>query len=227
MDETRRKGLKLKSIYALQSRTHQISGATAFLGARQSTEYPFVVGWHAYWQKQTTCYDLFPDEGAAQAAYKKLYRRAPPLHPDLTFDRQKQKVYNWQDKYISRGTQRMNLERMRNAVNRLCDDFNMVAPDIAHEKGIPVSQATSWYDTEFHEILMQHNHFYLVLHEFGHALDTHLVGNKWSGHGPSFVRVMSFLAERYHYETSHKLDAAAKNMGIEIGPKSLLRKLQP
>lgn len=200
---------------------HPISGATlklAALNGRCRAKYPnakpYIVFWAAPWQKTVKDYKSFPTLIGAQRCFNRLKQLPPPVTPALLRDFQREKVYEWERKLIDRHSpNNMTEEHMARIVQRISDDFNMKAPAINYDRSKPVS----YYYPGKHAICMATSKLTHITHEAGHGVDAKINGNKWSDHGPSFVRTIIRLADRYQvWQDPVKLEEEARAMGILV-----------
>lgn len=207
----------------LATHVHGVSGARLQLAAlndrcRASAPgaRPYIVYWAAPWQKTITEYKAFPTLAGAQRCFKQRKALPPPVTPSLTRDFQREKVYQWEAKFIDRHSPKnITEEQMTRIAQKISDDFNMEAPSIRYLKNH--RRTYSGYFPDDHNIDMVTRRLTDVIHETGHGVDTLINDNKWSGHGPSFVRTILRLADRYQvWLDPVKLEEEARKMGILI-----------
>ncbi|MCD8498398.1 MAG: hypothetical protein LRZ85_10245 [Alphaproteobacteria bacterium] len=186
---------------------------------------PYVVFWVAPWQKTISEYKAFVTQEAAKRYFSRHKKKPPPVTPTLRRDFQQNLVYLWEEKFIdAHSPNDMTEEQMERIVQRVSDDFNMEAPGIAYKKPNPRHKyAASTYDPTPHAILMKRKKLTWVLHEVGHGVDHKINENQWSDHGPSFVRTIIRLADRYQvWQDPEKLEEEAKKMGILVADDDAL-----
>lgn len=211
-----------RDLEIVQSHTHTLSGAKLILG-RKKDDGRFVLGWIAPWQKIIKDYALIDNEAVALQRFKNRAARKPPATPALRRDFQLAKVYEWERKFIDRHSpSNMTEDQMARIVQKVSGDFNMRAPRLEYEKKGQYS--TSLYHPTPHKISMSVAKLTWVLHETGHSVDMRVNGNvngqKWSHHGPSFVRTIIRLADRYQvWQDPVKLEEEAIKMGILVTPE--------
>jgi hypothetical protein len=117
-------------------------------------------------------------------------------------------------------------EQMERVIKRISEDFNMDKPSVAYRKPHQHSAyIVSSYTPDEHAIQMQHRKLSYVLHEVAHAIDTRM-GNEWADHGPSFVRILIRLADKYQFwHSAEELEKSAKKAGIAVAPDHAVPKL--
>jgi hypothetical protein len=219
-----------------ETHRHEISGARLYL---TQTKAPFtdesgrhynrcyVVFWAAPWQKNMKDYEIFSTKKAAKKEFNYEKRKGPPLTPSLQRDFQVSKVYRWEGDTLDKNSMNLSPEQMQRVVKKISEDFNMVAPKIKYKTPKSSQQnPASYYYTHLNKILMRHKKLSYVIHEVAHAVDHQVNGNKWVDHGPSFVRTLIRLAEKYQYwHCPEELEKSAKKAGILVAPEDSLPNL--
>ncbi len=224
-----------RDLESLEELVHPVTGATLYLAKtrrpvrfnKAETYDPcYIVGWAAPGKKtiHITCY--YSEKAEAKAGFKDEKQAGPPQIPTIMRDFQVAQVYAWERRMIDKHSPgNLSLEQMERVVKRISDDFNMVAPHIDYRHPHPHQRknAASFYMEDPHEITMKHRKLSFVIHEVAHAIDAHINGNKWAAHGPSFVRTLIRLAERYQFwHDAGDLEKTAKDAGILVAPDDAL-----
>jgi hypothetical protein len=219
-----KKKLRLGEFKPLAQFDHVFSGARLILArkAHKDGAAPsYIVAWVAPWQKSITEYDVFASAADARAAFAERKTKQPPATPSLTRDFQVSRVYKWEEENIDSTSVKITPEQMRRVVTRIAQDFNMAAPKLTHREPRARKYITSHYHIDEHSIEMQHKNLSAVLHELAHAIDISVNGNKWAHHGPSFVRTLIRLADKYQFwHDPQELEESAKAAGILVAPES-------
>jgi hypothetical protein len=202
---------------------HEISGATLVLAYKNGA---YGIGWAAPWQRRISAYHTRPDEKSARRLFEDMYENNPPATPSLCRDWQRNAVYAWEESTLDRTDTRMKPAEMEQVIRRIASDFNLAAaPTIEYRK--PAGNAknpASYYEHEREHIRMANRKLSHILHEAAHAIDMQKNGNVWAGHGPSFVRTLITLAERYQpwHDPAH-LEKTARQAGLAVAPKSAMK----
>lgn len=209
-----------RDLEIVQSHTHTISGAELILG-RKKEDGRFVLGWVAPWQKTIKDYALIDSEDLALQRFKNRTYRKPPTTPDLRRDFQQAKVYAWEQKFIDpHSPANMNEDQMARVAQKISSDFNMRTPGVTYKGLQGRKHAYSAYYPTAHKVNMATRKLTHVMHEVGHGVDEKINKNIWSGHGPSFVRTIIRLADRYQiWQDPAKLEEEAIKMGILVTPE--------
>jgi hypothetical protein len=221
-------------IHCLKTFEHGVSGAKLYLAEPFSDikdnkgkirKNSYVVLWAAPWQKNVRDYEVYSSKEKAQDAFNKHKKKGPPLTSALQRDFQVSKVYGWEAETLHKRSPKLTPEQMHQVVKKISNDFNIVAPKVRYKKPNPNHEYPASY-YHLNQILMQHKELSFVIHEVAHAIDHKLNKNEWSDHGPSFVRTLIRLAERYQYWHNPKeLEESATRAGIKIAPDKSLPKL--
>lgn len=220
-----------RDLKVCRTHVHWLSGARLILACtkdkKDGGEKKWIVAWAGHWQKTLKDYDTFDGKDSAGLIFAAKKEASPPKIPALMRDWQRGKVYEWETKTFYGGSPKLTPGQMKHVVRRISEDFNMVAPRIHYKKPHPGHKdPTSYYYGHLNKILMRHKELSLVFHEVAHAIDGKLSGNKWSDHGPSYVRTLIRLAERYQiWHDPEKLEQSAIEHGILIAPESAVRHL--
>lgn len=203
---------------------HALSGATLILA--QTEGGPFIIGWAAPWQRHITVYHTRTDEKSALRLYKSMARLDPPDTPSLCRDWQRNAVYAWEESTLDKTDTRLKPAEMQQVIRRISSDFNLAAaPTLSYEKpAAAVKNPGSYYAPHNRHISMGNRKLSHVLHEAAHALDMQENGNVWAAHGPSFVRTLLMLAEKYQpWHDPHELEKSARAAGLLIAPRSAMK----
>lgn len=215
--------LQLDALEVLQQHDHELTGARLVL-AKSDTAY--FIAWVAPWQKTVKDFIRFDALDLAEEAFTAKAANKPPRTSALTRDFQVSAVYAWEEKYIHPSAMNIKPEQMERVIKRVAQDFNIDKPSLKYSKphahrGYIVSS----YMPDNHAIEMQHRKLSYVLHEAAHAIDTR-AGNEWTDHGPSFVRILIRLADKYQFwHSAEELEQSAKDAGILVAPDHAVPKL--
>lgn len=212
---------RLDSLTIFARTTHAVSGASLLL-ARDKADGAYIVAWVAPWQRtirdcQTT--DKLAD---ARAAYHAMAAAEPPVTPTLTRDWQRNRLYAWEEHALDAASPDIAPALMQNIADRIARDFNLAAaPTVTFHPPRKGDNPVSYFYSEKNSIRMTHRQISAVIHEMAHAVDQKIYGNKWTDHGPSFVRTLIMLAERYQFWLDpEKLEESAKEAGLAIAPRN-------
>lgn len=224
-----------KDLVILAESRHEISGARLILGKPRKNietenQNPHIVLWVAPWQKNCDDYLSLRSAEDGWNSFIEQTKKGPPKTSALQRDWQRTAVYRWEQKHIDPGTARLSEKQMHRIVKRVSKDFNLEAPDLHHKPPpahTPERDATSFYLIDDHKILMSHRNYSYLLHELAHAIDIKINGNKWAHHGPSFVRTIMMLADKYHWCDEKELEEEAAAVGLLVTPKKALPLPQP
>lgn len=209
---------------------HEISGARFILARNKVSEaHPFVTAWVAPWQRTIRDFTLHETQEAAAAWFDMKRDSEPPVTPDLKRDWQQGAIYRWEDKTIRRHDSSLSREHMKKIVECVSKDFNLAAaPTISARK--KQNRNLADYDGEKNHIRVHNGQWRLsyVLHELAHAIDGMVNGNKWAAHGPSFMRTLLVVVEKYKYwHDAQSLEDQAVREGILTAPASALPLSRP
>lgn len=212
---------RLDSLHLFARTTHAVSGARLLL-ARDRTDGTYIVAWVAPWQRSITDYKKTDRLGEARALYHVMALQDPPVTPTLTRDWQRNRLYAWEEEAIDKASPDIAPALMQNIADRISRDFNLhAAPTVTHRDPRKGDAPISYYYSNRNSIRMTHRQISAVIHEMAHAVDEQIYGNKWSAHGPSFVRTLIMLAERYQFWLDpEKLETSAKEAGLAIAPRN-------
>jgi hypothetical protein len=215
-----------RELEILAETLHPVSGARLKLAAlndrcraRNPNARPFIVFWAAPWQKTIKDYRAFPALIDAKQCFTELRKAPPPVTPALRRDFQVEAVYKWERKYIDRHSpNNMTEDHIVRALQKISNDFNMEEPSVNLQ---PASRRKkrkySLYHREPYKLDMVSCKLTHAMHEKGHRIDELINDNEWSDHGPSFVRTIIRLADRYQiWQDPVKLEEEAKKMGILV-----------
>ena len=230
--------LHVPHIDEIFSYTHPISGAKLLMGhmhkpvtTANGTTYdaPFVVAWVPPGRVNITQFSLYKHASVALKGYTRLRSHAhgPGPHSAFARDFQCATVYAWEARILDRGTPQLDDEAIENMIWRVADDFNMAAPAVKVDINPKLKHPSSFYVPDKHRIRMRDRGLSHVLHEVAHAIDMTINDNQWSAHGPSFVRTLLVLAERYQGFDQAMLEKSARRAGIQIADLSDLKNLKP
>jgi hypothetical protein len=109
-------------------------------------------------------------------------------------DKQKKKVYGWEDGWIDwRSGKRLSEADVRYWVRWACKLYGITPPKVrfhARQFG-----GTSYYQPGDHfiEFRRRHMNVWSALHEAAHAITDTLLGDNLEGHGPQFVGTFATL----------------------------------
>lgn len=214
-----------RSIYGLwvsHEATHNITGAELILGHDDADD-TLIVGWIAPWQRSIRDYHTPASFAEAHAIYKAMKKWGPPTTPALCRDWQRERLYAWERTAIDAASPKIGPDQMENITRRVSRDFNLAAaPSLAYTKPPKNEGPVSSYYPGRHHIHMGHSELSAVLHELAHTVDDKINGNQWAGHGPSYVRTLLMLAERYQYWLDPvDLERSALAAGLMIAPDTL------
>lgn len=204
---------------------HEISGARLILARNNVSEaHPFVTAWVAPWQKTIRDFTLHETQEAAAAWFDMKRDSEPPVTADLKRDWLQNTVYGWEGKTIRRHDSALSREHMKKIAECVSKDFNLVSvPTISARK--KQNRNLADYNDEKNHIRVHNGQWRLsyVLHELAHAIDGRVNGNKWAAHGPSFMRTLLIVVEKYKYwHDAQNLEDLAVKDGIMIAPEQAL-----
>ena len=225
------------SVEEIFSYTHPISGAKLIMGhiqkpatAPNGTVYdePFVVAWVPPGRVNITQFSLYKHASVALKGYTRLRASAqgPGTHSAFTRDFQCAAVYAWETRILDRGSPQLDDEAIENMIWRVADDFNMAAPGVKVDINNKLKHPSSFYVPGKHRIRMRDRSLSHVLHEVAHAIDMTVNDNEWGAHGPSFVRTLFVLAEKYQGFDAIALEKSARKAGLLVADLDDLKKLK-
>lgn len=222
----RRSSVVLRDLNILEEKRHAVSGARLILAYNNASK-KYLTGWTPVWRKGLSFYDTFTREVLAGASYDFQKRKKPPQRSDLTRDFQRTLLYQWETAFLGEDTRGLNLEQLNKTVERIAADFNIEPPDFYYvPKGKRTGDETvlGLYSPYLRKGAMMTKKINYVLHEMAHDIDRHLNKNEWSPHGPSFLRTLIFLADRYHFywTDADTLERTAEKVGLFVAPKSVI-----
>lgn len=225
---TRRRLRLDKDLEIVAERRHDLSGARLILAREKAAPgEAFVTAWVAPWQRTIRDYVRHGSEAGATADFDRKKEIEPPVTPALTRDWQQGAVYDWENRTINRHDSALSPEHMDKIAAKVAEEFNLAAAPTVDAR----SKRLQWladYDDDKHHIRVHNGQWRLsyVLHELAHAVDSKVNGNKWADHGPSFVRTLLMIVERYKYwHDADDLEKSAEEDGIMIAPAEALPKL--
>lgn len=208
-----------KDLLILQEHRHALSGARLILAREEKRgKINFITAWVAPWQRTIRDFTRHSSEDLAISCFEELKNADPPVTPSLKRDWQQGAVYKWEEKTIRRHDSDLSREHMKKIVSLVAKEFNLATvPEISARK-----KHLQWladYNDETHSIRVHNGRWRLsyVLHEMAHAIDTKLNGNKWADHGPSFMRTLLAVIEKYKYwHDADDLEKSASASGLKI-----------
>ena len=212
---------RLDSLTIFARTTHAVSGARLLL-ARDRAEGTYIVAWVAPWQRSITDYRTTGKLAEARALYHDMAQNDPPVTPSLTRDWQRNRLYAWEETALDAASPDIAPAQMQNIADRIARDFNLAAaPTVTYRAPRKGDNPISYFYPGNNSIRMTHRQISAVIHEMAHAVDQKIYGNKWADHGPSFVRTLIMLAERYQFWLDpEKLEQSAKEAGLAVAPRN-------
>lgn len=176
-----------------------------------------MTAWVAPWQRTISNYTLHKTQENATAWFEMEKDEDPPLTPAMKRDWQRSLVYGWEDKTIRHHDSTLSRDHMNKIAERVSADFNLASvPTISARK--ERHRFLADYDGEKNHIRV-HGQWRLsyILHELAHAIDEKINGNHWADHGPSFMRTLLIVVEKYKYwHDAQNLEGLAVKDGILI-----------
>ena len=216
-----------KDLEILRTHGHEISGARLILARNKNSEiHPFITAWVAPWQKTIRDFIRHDSEAGAVANFEAKRESDPPVTTDLKRDWQKSAVYGWEEATIRRHDSELSPDHLNNVVARVAKEFNLTSvPTISAQK--KRLQFLADYNNEKNHIRIHNGHrqwrLSYVLHEMAHAIDARNNGNIWSDHGPSFMRTLLTVVERYKFwHGAEELEQPANAAKLMIAPAEAL-----
>lgn len=212
---------RLESLTIFARTTHAVSGARLLL-ARDRADGTYIVAWIAPWQRSVTDYRSADKLAEARVLYQALAAGEPPVTPSLTRDWQRNRLYAWEEEALDKASPDIAPALMQNIADRIARDFNLAAaPTISFHAPRKGDRPISYFYSGNNSIRMTHRQISAVIHEMAHAVDEKIYGNRWAAHGPSFVRTLIMLAERYQFWLDpEKLEASAREAGLAVAPRN-------
>ena len=221
--------LYVPHINEIKCHTHPFSGARLVLGhikgpARDehgTMDDPFVIAWIAPDRTYITAHILCANENTAKNIFTKLKNNpnGPGTNEQFMRDWQKERVYAWEEDNIDNTTQILNDDQMHRVIKRVSDDFNLVAPQLeiqVPQTATVIENSSSYYYYNDNKIAMAHRGLSHLLHELAHMVDWKINKNHWAAHGPSFVRTLICIAEKYQWHDQKKLADSAQKSGLSV-----------
>ncbi|MCD8566799.1 MAG: hypothetical protein LRY36_02635 [Alphaproteobacteria bacterium] len=174
-------------------------------------EHPFILAWVAAWQKTVRDYHSVPTKKGASRHFNRMSREKLPRTCHLMRDFQREAVYRWETKHINASNK--NRYMSRKAIHKLARsvsrDFGIEPPEVvfvkgADKKAMDAKNIAAYYDPRTHKIELNDRRISVVLHELAHAVNRR--SNEMIGvcHGPGFVRIQLYLAQKYQSWVDHK-----------------------
>jgi len=158
-----------------------------------------VVGWMPRNRPSSLiCVRSFPDMAAAVTLYKTTLESVifPPKILEIK-DRQKQKVYDWEDHVLMPvyDTPLTNYADANTMLMRVCREMNIPLPKLLWMQG----EKNSKYVGKLNTIILAHRTLIPLLHEIAHAMQDKKPHNKSNNihHSPAFVWDAITLYNRY------------------------------
>jgi len=206
---------------------HAVSGAKlimaetkAVYGAGEDKSPRYILAWVGAEAEDVEIYRYFKDKKKAFSQYSLSTAKQPPVREDINHDWQQQRVYDWEEEQFGEIASRMDPETMQRAANRIADEFNIEAMDISFKKAHGNSNfEMNYYYFGNHTVTLQSNDIETLLHEISHAIDHKANHNKWAHHGPSFVRTLITLLDKYLFLDPDKLTKSAEEAGITVAER--------
>lgn len=216
---------RIDSLTIFARTTHAVSGARLYL-ARDKGDGAYIVAWAAPWQRSITDYHKVEKLAAARALYDVMVKEDPPTTPALCRDWQRNRLYAWEEDAIDAASPDIHPALMQNIADRIARDFNLAAaPTVTYRAPRKGDKPISYFFPGDNSIRMTHKQISAVIHEMAHAVDEKLYGNQWAAHGPSFVRTLIMLAEKYQFWLDpEKLEQSAKDAGLAVAPRNTARR---
>lgn len=131
-------------------------------------------------------------------------------------DFQKQRVYDWEDKYVGTeyGGDRVEFDNIQSIIDHVWKEMGLEYPPIAimfrkNAKKLGTSNRT-------HILFPQHASTWIILHEMAHSMTSdHELGSS-DRHGPRFVGVYMKLLEKFMNIPSSYLWWSATESGVKF-----------
>ncbi len=174
----------------------------------------YIVAWVAPEGRQIRKYNAFDSYHYAHAHFMQFKDNDPPPKLPYIRDFQQQKVYDWENKNIKGSGARLSKRKAEAFVKTISEEFNLQAPGLNFRQDS--SDEYCYFKTEKHEIggHAQFLNMGFLVHECAHMVDTY-AGNVNVTHGPSFVKNLIDLADKYiKGNEKEKLLKSAKEAGL-------------
>lgn len=199
--------------------THPLSGARLVVARIERKPYPvqgrFVTGWIPADSETIWFYKNFETENKARKAFKDAQQDGPPLHRDFRQDPQVNDVYAWQDHFQYYSPQ-LTQPEMEKVCGKLAAIFNMEAPRVIY-KPQPKKTVHAEAILDRNEIRMYRPYLSMLVHEMAHLINDQVNRDKWSWHGPGFMRTyLSVLSLFAQISGKMDIEARARAQAIEI-----------
>lgn len=210
--------------------THPISAARLIM-AETNAKYGndkdksprYILAWVGAEQDDVEIYRYFKDKKKAFNQYTATAQKPPPTREDILHDWQQQRVYDWEETQFGHMLSNLGAEQMQRAADKIAEDFNIDRIKISQEKPHGNSHFTyNYYYPGDHSITLEDKHIETLFHEVAHAIDGKANHNKWADHGPSFVRTLITVMDKYLFFDPDKLEASAKEAGLHVAPRDAL-----
>jgi len=187
----RRRGLTLgESLPLTLVHKHPFSGAQLIFSRSdlrpRPVEGPYVVGWLPPGDQTMWFYRRFETQQESLAFFRMQQVKGPPDHEEFKYDDQMNDVYRWEDAFRLK-TQELAPAAMKKVILNLSDIFNIEAPKVSYKPG-KKKKTYAEACLQNNEIIMYRPNLALLLHEFSHLINDQVNHDKWTWHGPGFVR---------------------------------------
>lgn len=138
-------------------------------------------------------------------------------------DRQKDKVYAWEDQWLHWQGANAPTKMMRAWVRWACKLYDVPPPVV---RKVPAKLGYSYYEDRDHSIGLapKHHAIAVALHETAHAIAVHYRGVNGHGHGPDFMGIFLYLLETAGIAPRSALRASVEAKGIKY---TRLRDIHP
>lgn len=175
----------------------------------------YMIGWIPAGRHKMINGTVSGSEATADSLFKACRAAAaPPREAEFDRDWQRDRVYKWEAKNTGRRDMILTIEQMAHVIGQVSQDFGIEPPKfryVAPKEG--VQHYYNYYISETHTVEMRDRKLSVLLHEMAHAIDFKINQNLTNvHHGPSFVRTLICLAQRYQW-----LDAATLAKSLEKG----------
>ena len=133
-------------------------------------------------------------------------------------DNQRQKVYDWERKYLEDlpGNKSLSLEECQQLINRSCQRYSKVVPELKDGRGTRFARGSS----RVINLPGWARKTWVVLHEIAHSIQ---MGKRdlftpfeYQYHGPEFMRLFLDLLVWQKLEKLPELRRSAKKSGIKV-----------
>jgi hypothetical protein len=220
------RNVRLDRAHVIREHMHALSGARLRVSViprdfknevGQVLIEPLLVSWSSARQKTISRYFITEDKGLAFEVFDdQKSRNTPPNRPYFKRDYQEEEVVSFSAK-LAKNAGRYSVSQMQNLTKKIAQEFNMIAPLVEHRR--PEAEEENYYGfaiSELNKILMHTPNMAYVLHEHGHIIDDKIAGNTWVDHGPSFVRIFMFLAQRYMHFSPLQMEFMARECHLDV-----------